>query len=92
MEEWGKRFDEWEATSELIWDGDQLPIEAFAWEAGLEIEILRVFGRMPNWSGSEKLPSLRMLHVNDMQLTELDLSPVPRLTILECPPLDVRFS
>lgn len=70
---------------ELVWDGDQLPIEAFEWEEGLQIEVLGITQRMPNWNASQKLPSLRRLGVLELEdLWELILLPVPGLTELVC--------
>ncbi len=67
------------SIKELIWDGGRLPIEAFEWNAGLELECLSILSNMPKWSASHALPSLRTLRIYNLALTELDLSLTPRL-------------
>lgn len=67
------------SIKELIWDGDRLPIEAFEWNAGLELECLSILSNMPKWSASHALSSLRTLRIYNLALTELDLSLTPRL-------------
>lgn len=68
---------------ELIWDGDRLPIEAFEWNPGLELECLSILSNMPKWgASSHKLSSLRTLRIYNLAITELDLSQTPRLRVL----------
>lgn len=69
---------------QLVWDGDRLPIREFEWEFGLELELLAIVGRMPDWNSANKLPSLQTLWINFLELIKLDLSPVPALTTLWC--------
>lgn len=68
----------------LVWDGIALPLSCFEWLPDLEIRSLAVTGRMPYWPPEQPLSSLRLLAVDDIDLTELDLRPVPGLTNLWC--------
>ena len=68
---------------ELVWNGD-LPLESFAWEAGLQLTKLTIINRMPSGYAQHKLPSLRILNAFGLDLSELDLSPFPNLEMLRC--------
>jgi hypothetical protein len=83
------------SIKELAWHCDLFPIEVFEWEAGLEIEVLSMNAGgqdcFPNWSASQRLPSLRTLNVSGGAgrdffgrgtLLDLDLSATPGLTAL----------
>ena len=76
----------------LNWDLSALPLAAFNWVEGLEIEYLRVTG-MGLLRNREKvtipalhldLPKLEVLHCSNIGVHELDLSRVPALTTLTC--------
>ncbi|SHE85590.1 hypothetical protein, partial [Thermomonas hydrothermalis] len=69
---------------QIVWDGQALPLQAFEWLPGLQLETLAVIRAMPRWPAEQKLPSLRRLQVSSLALASLDLTPVPGLTKLDC--------
>jgi hypothetical protein len=73
------------AIVKVYWDFELLPLENFEWVEGLTIREL-VFSFCPQRASTLalNLPYLEHLVCNSVDLTELDLSEVPRLTSLHC--------
>lgn len=63
----------------LIWDVKALPMDAFMWQSGLNLETLAVTGNIPDWAADQVLPSLRRMFVSSFGFTWLDPSHVPGL-------------